>query len=109
MAGFGNMATWGPGTNSVQPGDFTNWMNQPGQGGADQFNIPTAKGIDWFGKEGIAVPGIKALTGVGQLALGFSALGEQKKANRFSQSLARANLANQGSLMVQELKVMLLD
>ena len=60
---------------------------------------PTAKGIDWFGKEGIAIPGIQALTGLAQLGLGKQALSQQGEANRFNQQLARANLANQGSLV----------
>jgi hypothetical protein len=62
-----------------------------------------AKGIDWFGDKGIAIPGLQALTGVGQLALGFQALDETKKANKFNRKSAQLNATNQAQLVNQQL------
>lgn len=55
----------------------------------------TGTGIDWFGKDGVVIPGLNALSNLSNAIVGYQHLGLVKEAFDFNKQLSLTNLANQ--------------
>lgn len=70
-------------------------------------NPPPSTSPSFFSKDGMfstaVVPGIQALSGLGQLYLGKQQLDVQKDAFNFNRDLAKTNLENQANLVNQQI------
>jgi hypothetical protein len=100
----------------LSQGNFGNSRSTPGSGYSPvsaytppQFGMPTqevpettSSKLNAFGKDGYVIPGLQALTGLGNLALGSRALKQGREQFDYNKALTNVNLANQAKLTNQQ-------